>query len=424
MSKNSYLKNSTRTAINIEEYTSLDNKFLLCKINNAKERVIILLKAFILYEPPETSDIIRCCRIIQIISIKIRIFIMLNNLVWSNNWYHILVGIDNDFVDTAVERFQNTLELPNKNAENKFNEKDRRQKSYITYVNEYIPLLEEIIRFKIEKYKIDIEKIKTLDEYENLIINFVKTTKRISRLKLYENIEEINQELIIKYQQFIENSAPILRAYSKQSSQVYKKSDVCAQRYLDKCVMEHKQKEEIKRQRQERLEEYEKSIKNLEERQKQFLKIITTPSRIAKSIASSFKKHMIGPSPEDRIQKWNDKIMELISGFQSSKYNKSLILNICIKKININTEIIRLFIDEPNEMIYKEQTYKDKTFQIQINKIYEGYLLDYKNKLTSKDLQNDLYKNLNNDFKHILEVIKNIKIDNCKNDCPQLKEDK
>ena len=75
-------------------------------------------------------------------------------------------------------------------------------------------------------------------------------------------------------------------------------------------------------------------------------------------------------------------------------------------------------------MIYKEQTYKDKTFQIQINKIYEGYLLDYKNKLTSKDLQNDLYKNLNNDFKHILEVIKNIKIDNCKNDCPQLKEDK
>ena len=142
MSKNSYLKNSTRTAINIEEYTSLDNKFLLCKINNAKERVIILLKAFILYEPPETSDIIRCCRIIQIISIKIRIFIMLNNLVWSNNWYHILVGIDNDFVDTAVERFQNTLELPNKNAENKFNEKDRRQKSYITYVNEYITLLE------------------------------------------------------------------------------------------------------------------------------------------------------------------------------------------------------------------------------------------------------------------------------------------
>ena len=123
-------------AINQNNYTSIENQFLLYKIDNAKERVIILLKAFILYEPIY-PDIIKCCRIIEIIASKIRVFIMTNISEWYNSWHGPEYNGIDDGLDYEIQKFATTIKLPNTSYNYRFNKKDRSQELYILYEQEY-----------------------------------------------------------------------------------------------------------------------------------------------------------------------------------------------------------------------------------------------------------------------------------------------
>ena len=365
----------------VENYTSIENQFLLYKIDNAKERVIILLKAFILYEPIY-PDIIKCCRIIEIIAQKIRVFIGTN----ISEWYNLLHvpkynGID-DGLDYEIQKFGNTIKLPNTSYNYRFNKKDRSQELYILYEQEYKHLVKEIIRLKFEKYKKDIEEIEGYNfygnerSYDTIIIKHVKYWLSNEKQPLYKNMEEINEELIIKYQPFIEKS-----------------------------IREHKEKEEYRRLQEQEYEERKKKIKE------QLHSLVEMPSRLFGRLMSSSSKKL---DINEKINIWSDKIIEMISDLSAWKSNKCENLDECIEKITIIIDIINSFVERPNTMINQELP-KNNKYNIQKNKIYENFLYDYKIRFTDKELKHPEYLKLFEDYKKIIIVLQNMKLDDCKN---------
>lgn len=313
-------------AINQNNYTLLDKKLLLDKIDNAKERVIILLQAFILYEPIY-SDIIKYCRIIEIIASKIRVFIMTNISEWSNLLYAPkYIGID-DELDIDIQKFANTIKLPNNNTNYKFNINDRSQELYLIYDQEYKHLVKEIIRLKFEKYKKEIEGYNFYGDDSSYDIEVIKDIKYwLSNLTppLYKNIKEINKKLNI-----------IKKEYK-------------------------------------RLQETKKKI------QEQLHLLVKMPSRLLGRFMTSSKKL----NTEEKINIWSDKIIEMISDVSVRKSDK------CIEKISI--DIINSFVERPNTMIY------NITF-------------------TDKELEHPEYLKLLEDYKKIITVLQNMKLDDCKN---------
>ena len=313
-------------AINQNNYTLLDKKLLLDKIDNAKERVIILLQAFILYEPIY-SDIIKYCRIIEIIASKIRVFIMTNISEWSNLLYAPKYrGID-DELDIDIQKFANTIKLPNNNTNYKFNINDRSQELYLIYDQEYKHLVKEIIRLKFEKYKKEIEGYNFYGDDSSYDIEVIKDIKYwLSNLTppLYKNIKEINKELNIKKKEY------------------------------------------------KRLQETKKKI------QEQLHLLVKMPSRLLGRFMTSSKKL----NTEEKINIWSDKIIEMISDVSVRKSDK------CIEKISI--DIINSFVERPNTMIY------NITF-------------------TDKELEHPEYLKLLEDYKKIITVLQNMKLDDCKN---------
>lgn len=365
----------------VENYTSIENQFLLYKIDNAKERVIILLKAFILYEPIY-PDIIKCCRIIEIIAQKIRVFIGTN----ISEWYNLLHipkynGID-DELDIDIQKFATTIKLPNTSYNYRFNKKDRSQELYILYEQEYKHLVKEIIRLKFEKYIKDIEEIEGYNfygnerSYDTIIIKNVKYWLSNEKQPLYKNMKEINEELIIKYQPFIEKS-----------------------------IREHKEKEEYRRFQEQ---EYEKTKNKIKE---QLHSLVKMPSRLFGRLMSSSSKKL---DINEKINIWSDKIIELISAFRLLKSEKCRNFDECVNKITIIIDIINSFVETPNTMIYNELPI-DGIYNIQKNKIYKNFLEDYKITFTDKELKHPEYLQLLEDYKKILIVLQNIKLDDCKN---------
>jgi hypothetical protein len=365
----------------VENYTSIENQFLLYKIDNVKERVIILLKAFILYEPIY-PDIIKCCRIIEIIAQKIRVFIGTN----ISEWYNLLHvpkynGID-DGLDYEIQKFANTIKLPNTSDNYRFNKKDRSQELYILYEQEYKHLVKEIIRLKFEKYKKDIEEIEGYNfygnerSYDTIIIKHVKYWLSNEKQPLYKNMEEINELLIIKYQPFIE-----------------------------KVLGNIKKKEEYRRLQEQEYEETKKKIKE------QLHSLVEMPSRLFGRLMSSSSKK---DDTKVKINIWSDKIIEMISEITLWKSDKCENLDECIEKITIIIDIINSFVERPNTMINQELP-KNNKYNIQKNKIYENFLYDYNITFTDKELKHPEYLKLFEDYKKIIIVLQNMKLDDCKN---------
>ena len=353
----------------------VENQLLLYKIDNAKEKVIILLKAFILYEPIY-PDIIKCCRIIELIARKIRVLIMTNISAWYGPKYH---GID-DELNYEIEKFGNTIKLPNTSYNYQFNKKDRSQELYILYEQEYKHLVKEIIRLKFEKYKKDIEEIEEYKRlYDTFIIKSVKYWLSNEKQPLYKNMEEINEELIIKYQPFIEKS-----------------------------IREHKEKEEYRRLQEQ---EYEKTKMKIKE---QLHSLVKMPSRLFGRVMSSSLSLSKKLDINVKINIWSDKIIELISEFRLLKSEECKNLDECVNKITTIIDIINSFVERPNTMIYDELP-KDNIYNIQKNKIYKNFLIDYKIIFTDKELEHPEYLQLLEDYKKILIVLQNIKLDDCKN---------
>ena len=176
-------------------------------------------------------------------------------------------------------------------------------------------------------------------------------------------------------------------------------------------------KEDIKQLKEQQRLEQEQHRKIIEERNKEISEVFTMPSRLLRSLTISSKKYEILDS-ESKINKWNDKIKELISELTLYEPTSCKNLDECIDKITTIIDIIYSFIERPNTMVYDKlpiiEIRNDK-YNIQKNKIYKSFLKDYKINLDDTDLQHPLYKQLNKDNKKILTVLQNMKLDDCKN---------
>ena len=132
--------------------------------------------------------------------------------------------------------------------------------------------------------------------------------------------------------------------------------------------------------------------------------------RLMSSSLSSSKKLDIN----EKINIWSDKIIELISEFRLLKSEECRNLDECINKITTIIDIINSFVERPNTMIYNELP-KDGIYNIQKNIIYKNFLIDYKITFTDKELEHPEYLQLLEDYKKIIIVLQNIKLDDCKN---------
>ena len=223
-----------------------------------------------------------------------------------------------------------------------------------------------------------------------MITDYFKSSSRpSSQYNLEQHKEDIKQ---LKEQQQLEQEQPEL-----------KKEDICAQKYLEKSIRENKIKQQGR--------------KIIEERNKKISEVFTMPSRLLRSLTISSKKYEILDS-ESKINKWNDKIKELISELTLYEPTSCKKLDECIDKITTIIDIIYSFIERPNTMVYDKLPiieFRNDKYNIQKNKIYKSFLKDYKINLDDTDLQHPLYKQLNKDYKKILKTLQKIKLDDCKN---------
>ena len=209
---------------------------------------------------------------------------------------------------------------------------------------------------------------------------------------------------------------PITERTSKTSlypepSQILKekpKYDKLAQIYLEVSTRKHK--ELIKKKERQRLQqqEYEETKKQINE---QLHSLVKMPSRfIGRLMSSSSKKLDIN----EKINIWSDKIIEMISDLSAWKSERCKNLDECIEKITTIIDIINSFVERPNTMVNQEFP-ENGIYNIQKNKIYKNFLIDYKITFTDKELEHRQYLQLLEDYSKILIVLQNMKLDDCKN---------
>jgi hypothetical protein len=214
-----------------------------------------------------------------------------------------------------------------------------------------------------------------------------------------------------------------------ESSQILKekpKYDKLAQIYLEVSTRKHKElikKKEYQRLQQQeydeelikkkerqrlRLQEYEEKKKQINE---QLHSLVKMPSRFFGRLMSSSSKKL---DINEKINIWSDKIIEMISEFRLLKSEECRNLDECVNKITTIIDIIISFVERPNTMIYDELP-KNGIYNIQKNKIYKNFLKDYKITFTDKELEHPEYLQLLEDYKKIIIVLQNMKLDDCKN---------
>jgi|694.fasta_scaffold05006_2 hypothetical protein len=196
--------------------------------------------------------------------------------------------------------------------------------------------------------------------------------------------------------------------YRRLQQQKYKGSQI----YLEKSIREHKEK--IEKQEYQRLQqqEYEETKKKIQE---QLHSLVKMPSRLFGRLMSLSSKK---DDTKVKINIWSDKIIEMISDLSAWRSDKCENLDECIEKITIIIDIINSFVERPNTMINQEfsiSSHTNNNYNIQKNKIYENFLYDYKITFTDKELQQPEYLKLLEDYKKIIIVLQNMKLDDCKN---------
>lgn len=143
-------------------------------------------------------------------------------------------------------------------------------------------------------------------------------------------------------------------------------------------------------------------------------------SNIFNSSLSTAKKHLFEIKEEDsiiKINRWKDKIIELIYNFTISTIKCDTIEE-CNEIIDVINDIIYSFIIRPNTMteIISEKTTSSKNiYNYRRYRIYIKYLTDYKTILNENDLLNSEYIKSSEELKQILETTKLFKNDYCIN---------
>ena len=239
------------------------------------------------------------------------------------------------------------------------------------------------------------------NEKINEIIHHISTTpqKPLSGQKLMTDYYKPITERTSKSSLYPEPSQTL------KEKQKYNKY---AQIYLEVSTRTHK--ELIKKKEKQRLQqqEYEETKQKIKE---QLHSLVEMPSRLFGRLMSSSSKKL---DTKVKINIWSDKIIEMISEITLWKSDKCENLDECIEKITIIIDIINSFVERPNTMIYNELP-KNNKYNIQKNKIYENFLYNYKITFTDKELEHPEYLKLFKDYKKIIIVLQNMKLDDCKN---------
>ena len=186
------------------------------------------------------------------------------------------------------------------------------------------------------------------------------------------------------------------------------KDDKYAQIYLEESTRMHKQLIKNKENQRLQQQEYEETKKQIKE---QLHSLVEMPSRFFGRLMSSSSKNL---DINEKINIWSDKIIEMISDLTVWKPERCENLDECIEKITIIIDIINSFVERPNTMIYDELP-KNGIYNIQKNKIYKNFLENYKITFTDKELEHSQYLKLLEDYKQIIIVLQNMKLDDCKN---------
>ena len=269
-----------------------------------------------------------------------------------------------------------------------------------------------IIEWKKAKYAdILIEQSnKTNPIYKYYSDKFEKDLQQLKDLKIeeYKTIFESGSELESNIEDNIHPKTQIPLYPISNPSQEYKIIDKAAQKYLEESIKEHtkiRRKEEYRRLQEQEYEETKKKIKE------QLHSLVEMPSKLFGRLMSSSSKK---DDTKVKINIWSDKIIEMISEITLWKSDKCENLDECIEKITIIIDIINSFVERPNTMINQELP-KNNKYNIQKNKIYENFLYNYKITFTDKELKHPEYLKLFEDYKKILIVLQNMKLDDCKN---------
>jgi len=142
--------------------------------------------------------------------------------------------------------------------------------------------------------------------------------------------------------------------------------------------------------------------------------LVKMPSRLFGRVMSSSLSLSKKLDINVKINIWSDKIIELISEFRLLKSEECKNLDECVNKITTIIDIINSFVERPNTMVNQELP-ENNNYNIQKNKIYKNFLEDYKITFTDKELEHSQYLKLLEDYKKIIIVLQNMKLDDCKN---------
>ena len=270
-----------------------------------------------------------------------------------------------------------------------------------------------IYKYYSDKFEKDLQILKELkiEEYKTKFYKFESDIK--TKTESDYNIFFKEQMQLLKEDRMTANAkmqyiADLWRA-TKHDKALYK--DTGTQRYLENSIREHKEKKEQRLQKQK----YEETKKQIQD---QLHSLVKMPSKLfGRLMSSSTKKD----DTKAKINIWSDKIIEMITEFRLLNLEKCKNLDECIENITIIIDIIYSFIENPNIMINHELLASDK-YNKRKNKIYENFLQDYKITFTDEELQNPEYLKLLEEYKKIIIVLQNMKLDDCKNYCPQLEK--
>jgi hypothetical protein len=174
------------------------------------------------------------------------------------------------------------------------------------------------------------------------------------------------------------------------------------------------------------INEYEQMIAESELKYKKEQKQSQSQKTLSNIFSSSLltaKKHLFKIKEEKeedsiiKINRWKDKIIELIYNFTISTIKCDTIEE-CNEIIDVINDILYSFIIRPNTMteIISEKTSSSKDiYNYRRYRIFIKYLNDYKTKLYDNDLLNPEYIKSSEELKQILEKTKLFKNDFCIN---------
>ena len=281
--------------------------------------------------------------------------------------------------------------------------------------------LEDCIRLLNSRYRAIIEWKKA--KYADILIKQSNKTNPIYKYysdKFEKDLQQLKELKIEEYRTKFESESNIeTDIHPKTQTPLYPTSNIETDRtvyrhkgclkYLEESTRMHKQLIKNKEKQRLQQQEYEETKKKINE---QLHSLVEMPSRFFGRLMSSSSSKKLDIN--EKINIWSDKIIEMISDLSAWKPERCENLDECTDKITTIIDIINSFLERPNTMV-KQELQENNNYNILKNKIYKNFLIDYKITFTDKELEHSQYLKLLEDYKQIIIVLQNMKLDDCKN---------